>query len=197
MGRFRVFLSAANSEVGRAREALANDLPSHDGVLVRVQRSFTTIAPALLHQLANSIATCDAVVCRVGTQRWLISAVGREERKWGSANSAFPYGSTLKQRRITHWLTPWASGEVIVTRAGLEQDLAVGEEPADFIRGEEGAAHQVAGSTGAGSAGTQPVLLSRLTRSAVFVGFGRQLPAISPIARATGACGYLGVAHVQ
>jgi hypothetical protein len=37
--KFRVFLSAVTSEFGTARDALANDLQSHD-VIVPVQRSF-------------------------------------------------------------------------------------------------------------------------------------------------------------
>jgi hypothetical protein len=69
MAALRVFLSAVSSEFGSARDALANDLQSHD-VTVRVQRSFRHDGKAdtLLHKLHNYIESCDAVVCLAGTR---------------------------------------------------------------------------------------------------------------------------------
>jgi hypothetical protein len=69
MAEFRVFLSAVSSEFGSARDAVANDLQSHD-LIVRVQRSFRhdPNAETLLKQLANYIESCDAVVCLLGTR---------------------------------------------------------------------------------------------------------------------------------
>jgi hypothetical protein len=68
-GTFRVFLSAVSSEFASARDALADALQAHD-VTVRVQRSFRDDpnAPTLLHQLANYIESCDAVVCLIGAR---------------------------------------------------------------------------------------------------------------------------------
>ncbi len=64
-----VFLSAVSSEFGAARDALADALQAHD-MTVRVQRSFRYDpgAETLLHQLANYIQHCDAVVCLIGTR---------------------------------------------------------------------------------------------------------------------------------
>ena len=66
---FRVFSSAVTSEFGRARDALANDLQSHD-VIVRVQRSFRYDGEAetLLHKLRNYIERCDVVPCLIGAR---------------------------------------------------------------------------------------------------------------------------------
>ena len=65
----RVFLSAVSSEFGAARDALADALQALD-MSVRVQRSFLydPTAGTLLHQLANYIETCEAVVCLIGTR---------------------------------------------------------------------------------------------------------------------------------
>jgi hypothetical protein len=54
MDQFRVFVSAVTSGFGSARDALANDLQSHD-LIVRVQRCFRNDdkAGTLLHKLRN------------------------------------------------------------------------------------------------------------------------------------------------
>jgi Domain of unknown function (DUF4062) len=70
MDQFRVFISAVTSEFGSARDALANDLQSHDDLIVRVQRSFRydDNAETLLHKLRNYIETCDVVIFLIGTR---------------------------------------------------------------------------------------------------------------------------------
>ena len=69
VGQFRVFLSSVTSEFGSVRDALANDLQSHD-VTVRVQRSFRhdDNAETLLHKLRNYIEQCDAVIFLIGSR---------------------------------------------------------------------------------------------------------------------------------
>jgi tetratricopeptide (TPR) repeat protein len=69
MDQFRVFLSAVSSEFGRVRDALANDLQSHD-LIVRVQRSFRhdDNAETLLHKLRNYIETCNVVIFLIGSR---------------------------------------------------------------------------------------------------------------------------------
>jgi tetratricopeptide (TPR) repeat protein len=66
---FRVFLSAVTSEFGPVRDALANDLQSHD-IIVCVQRSFRhdQNAGTLLHKLRNYIQSCDAVIFLIGAR---------------------------------------------------------------------------------------------------------------------------------
>lgn len=66
----RVFLSAVRSEFGAERDALADALRAHDGMTVRVQRSFrhNPDAETLLHQLPNYMERCDPVVCLIGTR---------------------------------------------------------------------------------------------------------------------------------
>jgi hypothetical protein len=70
MDRFRVFISAVTSEFGSARDALANDLQSHDNLIVRVQRSFRyeDDAETLLHKLRNYIETCDVMIFLIGAR---------------------------------------------------------------------------------------------------------------------------------
>ena len=69
MDQFRVFLSAVSSEFGTVRDALANDLQSHD-LIVRVQRSFRydDNAETLLHKLRNYIETCHVVIFLIGSR---------------------------------------------------------------------------------------------------------------------------------
>jgi Domain of unknown function (DUF4062) len=69
MDQFRVFLSAVSSEFGTVRDALANDLQSHD-LIVRVQRSFCydDNAETLLHKLRNYIETCHVVIFLIGSR---------------------------------------------------------------------------------------------------------------------------------
>jgi tetratricopeptide (TPR) repeat protein len=67
--RFRVFLSAVSSEFESARDALANDLQSHE-ILVCVQRSFRHDhnAGTLLHKLSNYIEQCNVVIFLMGAR---------------------------------------------------------------------------------------------------------------------------------
>jgi hypothetical protein len=69
MDQLRVFVSVVTSEFGIARDALANDLQSHD-LTVRVQRSFRhdDNAGTLLHKLRNYIETCDVVIFLIGAR---------------------------------------------------------------------------------------------------------------------------------
>ena len=64
---FRVFLSAATSEFGQARDTLAASLRSHD-LLLRVQSDFRQQAAAdtTLRKLHDYIRECSAVVCLLG-----------------------------------------------------------------------------------------------------------------------------------
>ena len=66
---FRVFLSAVTSELGLARDAIANDLQARD-LQLRVQRSFRQEpgADTLLRLLHDYIRDCSAVVCIIGTR---------------------------------------------------------------------------------------------------------------------------------
>ena len=70
MDQFRVFLSAVSSEFGTVRDVLANDLQSHDDLIVRVQRSFRydDNAETLLHKLRNYIETCNVVIFLIGSR---------------------------------------------------------------------------------------------------------------------------------
>src|SRR3989442_231678 len=65
--QFRVFLSAATGEFGKARDALAADLRAGE-MLVRVQSDFRQEADAdtTLKKLHNYIRDCNAVVCITG-----------------------------------------------------------------------------------------------------------------------------------
>jgi hypothetical protein len=64
---FRVFLSAVTSELGAARDAVANDLQARD-LQLRLQRSFRQEpgADTLLRLSHDYIRGCDAVVCVIG-----------------------------------------------------------------------------------------------------------------------------------
>jgi hypothetical protein len=67
MAEFRVFLSAASSEFGSVRDALAASLHSRD-LLLRVQSDFHQAAAAdtTLRKLHDYIRDCSAVVCIMG-----------------------------------------------------------------------------------------------------------------------------------
>jgi len=67
--QFRVFISAVSSEFETARDALANDLQSHE-IVVSVQRSFKhdRKAGTLLQKLSNYIETCDVVIFLMGAR---------------------------------------------------------------------------------------------------------------------------------
>jgi hypothetical protein len=66
---FRVFLSAVTSELGAARDAVANDLQARD-LQLRVQRSFRQEPgpDTLLRLFHDYIRGCDAVACVIGTR---------------------------------------------------------------------------------------------------------------------------------
>src|SRR5258708_28983853 len=66
-GDFRVFISAATSEFGKVRSAVASDLRSL-GMFVKVQDDFRLEADAdtLLRKLHNYIRDCSSIVLIIG-----------------------------------------------------------------------------------------------------------------------------------
>jgi Domain of unknown function (DUF4062) len=101
---FRIFLSAATSEFGKARDAVAGDLRSRQALL-QVQSDFRQEAASdtTLRKLHDYIRDCSAVVC----------IIGRRSGTLPPTNSAEPF---------VHILPPGIKGLVIEPWFDVEPD---------------------------------------------------------------------------
>jgi hypothetical protein len=104
-----------SSKFGAARDALADALQAHDGMTVRVQRSFRhdPDAETLLHQLANYIEGCDAVVCLIGA-RTGAGFPQREEAAPFLARNILPPG--IAEASYTQWESSSTQWEFFLAR---------------------------------------------------------------------------------